>query len=191
MGGCFHALFIAHAFIGKGTYDPRFESSILDANRPWHYRRSGPVPDDPDRTGTRLRLRRGGIDFRRYSVQQTTAGAARRISATLVYTILQRLVETRRVTLQLENGQLHWHRDWSFVRERFTSPARHRSHRAAGGDLRHSYGRPALSRFFRGECRRGFSSGSRHDRRDGGCRRNPRHGQPTAGQTASTDRPAD
>ena len=124
MGGCFHALFIAHAYIGKGTYDPRFEFLVLDADRPWHHRRTGPVPDDPDRTGTRLRLRRSRTGFRRYSVQQTTAGAARRILGDPGLHHPSAAGRNRRVALQLENGRLHQHRDWSVVRKAYQpSPA--------------------------------------------------------------------
>ena len=93
MGGCFHALFIAHKYIEQGTYDPRFESSywmriglgiiaglVLSQMIP-----IGPGPETADASapvssasvfGKPLLALLGGS------------------SATLVYTILQRLVET-------------------------------------------------------------------------------------------------
>lgn len=93
MGGCFHALFIAHKYIEQGTYDPRFESSywmriglgiiaglVLSQMIP-----IGPGPETADASapvssasvfGKPLLALLGGF------------------SATLVYTILQRLVET-------------------------------------------------------------------------------------------------
>jgi hypothetical protein len=93
MGGCFHALFIAHKYIEQGTYDPRFESSywmriglgiiaglVLSQMIP-----IGPGPETGDAAapvssasvfGKPLLALLGGF------------------SATLVYTILQRLVET-------------------------------------------------------------------------------------------------
>jgi hypothetical protein len=94
MGGCFHALFIAHSYIGKGTYDPRFESS--------YWMRIGlgiiaglvlsqMIPIGPE------------LDSVSGEAAPTTAATVFSkpllallggFSATLVYTILQRLVET-------------------------------------------------------------------------------------------------
>jgi hypothetical protein len=90
MGGCFQSMFIAHTFIQKGTYDPRFESSywmrislgiiaglVLSQMIP-----IGPGPETGDAVspaaafGKPLLALLGGF------------------SATLVYTILQRLVDT-------------------------------------------------------------------------------------------------
>ncbi len=72
--------------------------------------------------------------------------------------------------------------------DRDSLPARpgNRSSPPDGGDPRHTPGRPALSRLFRRERRRRFRPGRRHDRRDGGCRRDPRHRparQPINGST--------
>ena len=62
---------------------PRFEVFVLDADRPWRHRRTGPVPDDPDRAGVGHRVRRGEDVFRRCRFQQAVAGAARRDSRLL------------------------------------------------------------------------------------------------------------
>jgi hypothetical protein len=94
MGGCFHALFIAHSFIGKGTYDPRFESSY------WMRIGLGVI------AGLVLsQMIPIGPELDSVSGEATSTSAAAvfskpllallgGFSATLVYTILQRLVET-------------------------------------------------------------------------------------------------
>jgi hypothetical protein len=94
MGGCFHALFIAHTYIGRGTYDPRFESSY------WMRIGLGII------AGLVLsQMIPIGPELDSVSGEATQASAASvfskpllallgGFSATLVYTILQRLVET-------------------------------------------------------------------------------------------------
>ncbi len=94
MGGCFHALFIAHSFIGKGTYDPRFESSY------WMRIGLGVI------AGLVLsQMIPIGPELDSVSGEATSTSAAAvfskpllallgGFSATLVYTILQRLVVT-------------------------------------------------------------------------------------------------
>jgi hypothetical protein len=94
MGGCFHALFIAHAFIGKGTYDPRFESS--------YWMRIGlgviaglvlsqMIPIGPELDATSGQAARASAASVFSKPLLALLGG---FSATLVYTILQRLVET-------------------------------------------------------------------------------------------------
>lgn len=94
MGGCFHALFIAHSFIGQGTYDPRYESSY------WMRIGLGVI------AGLVLsQMIPIGPELDSVSGEAVSASAASvfskpllallgGFSATLVYTILQRLVET-------------------------------------------------------------------------------------------------
>jgi hypothetical protein len=94
MGGCFHALFIAHRYIGDGTYDPRFESSY------WMRIGLGVI------AGLVLsQMIPIGPELDAASGEATSTSAASvfskpllallgGFSATLVYTILQRLVET-------------------------------------------------------------------------------------------------
>jgi hypothetical protein len=94
MGGCFHALFIAHSYIEQGTYDPRFESSywmriglgiiaglVLSQMIP-----IGPGPE----TGDAATAPASSASVFGKPLLSLLGG----FSATLVYTILQRLVET-------------------------------------------------------------------------------------------------
>jgi hypothetical protein len=94
MGGCFHALFIAHSDIEQGTYDPRFESSywmriglgiiaglVLSQMIP-----IGPGPE----TGDAATAPASSASVFGKPLLSLLGG----FSATLVYTILQRLVET-------------------------------------------------------------------------------------------------
>lgn len=94
MGGCFHALFIAHSYIEQGTYDPRFESS--------YWMRIGlgiiaglvlsqmiPIGPGPDAGGDAAAPVSSASVFGK-PLLALLGG----FSATLVYTILQRLVET-------------------------------------------------------------------------------------------------
>jgi hypothetical protein len=94
MGGCFQSMFIAHTFIQKGTYDPRFESSywmriglgiiaglVLSQMIP-----IGPGPE----TGDAATAPASSASVFGKPLLSLLGG----FSATLVYTILQRLVET-------------------------------------------------------------------------------------------------
>ncbi|HYI68245.1 MAG TPA: hypothetical protein VEX87_00760 [Skermanella sp.] len=94
MGGCFHALFIAHKYIEQGTYDPRFESSywmriglgiiaglVLSQMIP-----IGPGPE----AGADAAAPVSSASVFGKPLLALLGG----FSATLVYTILQRLVET-------------------------------------------------------------------------------------------------
>ncbi len=94
MGGCFHALFIAHSYIEQGTYDPRFESS--------YWMRIGlgiiaglvlsqmiPIGPGPEAGGDAAAPVSSASVFGK-PLLALLGG----FSATLVYTILQRLVET-------------------------------------------------------------------------------------------------
>jgi hypothetical protein len=94
MGGCFHALFIAHSYIGAGTYDPRFESS--------YWMRIGlgviaglvlsqMIPIGPD-----INAATGEVPSSSPAAvfSKPLLALLGGFSATLVYTILQRLVET-------------------------------------------------------------------------------------------------
>jgi hypothetical protein len=94
MGGCFHALFIAHSYIEQGTYDPRFESS--------YWMRIGlgiiaglvlsqmiPIGPGPEAGGEAAAPVSSASVFGK-PLLALLGG----FSATLVYTILQRLVET-------------------------------------------------------------------------------------------------
>jgi hypothetical protein len=94
MGGCFHALFIAHSYIEQGTYDPRFESS--------YWMRIGlgiiaglvlsqmiPIGPGPEAGGDAAAPVSSASVFGK-PLLSLLGG----FSATLVYTILQRLVET-------------------------------------------------------------------------------------------------
>jgi hypothetical protein len=94
MGGCFHALFIAHKYIEQGTYDPRFESS--------YWMRIGlgiiaglvlsqmiPIGPGPEAGGDAAAPVSSASVFGK-PLLALLGG----FSATLVYTILQRLVET-------------------------------------------------------------------------------------------------
>ena len=94
MGGCFHALFIAHSYIEQGTYDPRFESS--------YWMRIGlgiiaglvlsqmiPIGPGPEAGGDAAAPVSSALVFGK-PLLALLGG----FSATLVYTILQRLVET-------------------------------------------------------------------------------------------------
>ena len=94
MGGCFHALFIAHKYIEQGTYDPRFDSS--------YWMRIGlgiiaglvlsqmiPIGPGPEAGGDAAAPVSSASVFGK-PLLALLGG----FSATLVYTILQRLVET-------------------------------------------------------------------------------------------------
>jgi len=94
MGGCFHALFTAHSYIEQGTYDPRLESS--------YWMRIGlgiiaglvlsqmiPIGSGPE-TGDAATAPVSSASVFGKPLLALLGG----FSATLVYTILQRLVET-------------------------------------------------------------------------------------------------
>jgi hypothetical protein len=94
MGGCFHALFIAHTYIGKGTYDPRFESSYwmrigLGVIAGLVLSQMIPIGPEIDSTSGEAASASAATVF-----SKPLLALLGGFSATLVYTILQRLVET-------------------------------------------------------------------------------------------------
>ena len=94
MGGCFHALFIAHTYIGMGTYDPRFESSYwmrigLGVIAGLVLSQMIPIGPELDTVSGEAKLTSSAAVF-----SKPLLALLGGFSATLVYTILQRLVET-------------------------------------------------------------------------------------------------
>ncbi|EWY41256.1 hypothetical protein N825_31690, partial [Skermanella stibiiresistens SB22] len=94
MGGCFHALFIAHGFIGAGTYDPNLESSYwirIGMGLIAGLVLSQMIPLGPEvnpASGT------APAASSAETFSKPLLALLGGFSATLVYTILQRLVET-------------------------------------------------------------------------------------------------
>jgi hypothetical protein len=94
MGGCFHALFIAHSYIGRGTYDPRFESSYwmrigLGVIAGLVLSQMIPIGPELDTVSGEAKMSSAASVF-----SKPLLALLGGFSATLVYTILQRLVET-------------------------------------------------------------------------------------------------
>ncbi|QQP90408.1 hypothetical protein IGS68_03880 [Skermanella sp. TT6] len=94
MGGCFHALFTAHSYIGAGTYDPHFESSYwirigLGVIAGLVLSQMIPIGPEVDQTTGAITSGSAAATF-----SKPLLALLGGFSATLVYTILQRLVDT-------------------------------------------------------------------------------------------------
>lgn len=94
MGGCFHALFTAHSYIGAGTYDPHFESSYwirigLGVIAGLVLSQMIPIGPEVDQTTGAVTSGSAAATF-----SKPLLALLGGFSATLVYTILQRLVDT-------------------------------------------------------------------------------------------------
>jgi hypothetical protein len=97
MGACFHALFVAHTYIGDGTYDPRYDSSYwtrIGLGVIAGLIMSQLIPIGPDAEAAAAGVAGAGAGDGAPVMSKPILALLGGFSATMVYTVLERLVET-------------------------------------------------------------------------------------------------